>query len=121
MGFIQFGAMKALSTILNCSHFAELILVPKRRKSGMRPSTSEAKEKDELNLGSNNSGGLCPKCGKMIPVNCEDCPYCSETSSLQAALAEAFSAFVTVSIIKFIALTSSSTCDFNTVKYLHFV
>jgi RNA polymerase subunit RPABC4/transcription elongation factor Spt4 len=97
MGFIQFGAMKALSAILNCSHFAEFILVPKRRKTVLRPSTSEGKEKDEGNSGGNNNG-LCPKCGKMIPMSSEDCPYCSETSSLQAALAEAFSAFVTVII-----------------------
>jgi len=95
---IQFCAMKSLSTILSCNYFAEYILVPKKRRHG-RPSMNEAQDKDDPNNGP-QSTGLCPKCGKLIPVNNDgECPYCVEISNLQSALAEAFASFVNVSKI----------------------
>ena len=103
LAFIQCGAMKSLGTILSCSNFTEFILVPKKKRNHARPSTSEGTEKDgeksdEEAKAAEEPAKACPKCGKEGPQNKDgECPYCSDSVSLQNALAEAFRYLVNVS------------------------
>ncbi|CAG7693965.1 unnamed protein product, partial [Allacma fusca] len=101
MAFIQCGALKALGTILSCSNFAEFILVPKKKKGSVRPSTSDVCEKEGEKSDNEDdvNNYICPKCGKQGPQNKEgECGYCSDSSSLQNALAETFRYLVNESV-----------------------
>lgn len=103
LSFIQCGAMKSLGTILSCSNFAEFILVPKKKRSHARPSTSDGGEKDgeksdEEFKTAEEPSRVCSKCGKEVPRNKDgECPYCFDSVSLQNALAETFRHLVNVS------------------------
>jgi len=97
VGFIRYGAMKSLHTILSCNTFTEFLLIPKQRKNSPRPSTSESKDEDKddkLNqsVPEEKDFKICPLCGKANPPDHEgDCLHCSQNNDLQLALSEAFS------------------------------
>jgi len=105
MAFMQFGAMKCLSTILTCNYFSEFILVPKQKWKTTKPSSSEKKEEekeaeeketDDL-VNEKSEDKICTKCEKIIPAALHgECPYCIDSLSLQAAVTEAFKYLVKV-------------------------
>ncbi|KAL1007751.1 hypothetical protein UPYG_G00091160 [Umbra pygmaea] len=64
LSYLYLGAMKTLSTLLSCSKYAELLLIPK-----VQPETTPSGHNSDLNAGSASSGGaLSPVCQEEVEM-----------------------------------------------------